>query len=109
LQSWKFDRISGTLTVAARSMIHSAKTEVYPLGKFQNIDILDEDKGSGIIAYSLILKEVQKRGFLFFKPKPKYLLLAKIANSEHPELDQRFQIAQQVRFAVRKFMDWPIV
>jgi Protein of unknown function (DUF3239) len=109
LQSWKFDRISGTLTVTGRSMIHQARTVVYPLGRFQNIDILDKDKGGGIISYSLILKKVQKRGFLLFKPKPKHLLLTKIANSEHPELDQRFQIAQQVRFTVRQFMDWPIV
>jgi hypothetical protein len=109
LQSWRFDRISGTLTVTGKSLLRQAKADVYPLGKFQNIDILDEDKGSGIIGYSLILKEVQKRGFLFFKPKAKHVLLAKIANSEHPELDQRFQIAQQVRFTVRKFMDWPIV
>jgi Protein of unknown function (DUF3239) len=108
LQSWKFDRISGTLTITSKSIIHRARTVVYPLGRFQNIDILDEDKGADIVRYSLILKEVRQQGFLFFKPKAKHLLLTKIASSKHPELDQRFEIAKQVRFTVRKFMDWPI-
>lgn len=108
-QAWEFDRICGTLTVTRRSIFPRSRSEVYPLGQFQNINILDENKDNSIVAYSLVLKQVPRRGFLWFKPKVKHLLLAKIANSEHPELDQRFEVARQVRFTVRRFMDWLII
>ncbi|MFM2432212.1 MAG: hypothetical protein RLZZ511_3426 [Cyanobacteriota bacterium] len=106
---WEFDRISGTLTVTSRSIFLRSRSVLYPLGQFQNIEILDENKSDSIVEYSLALRQVRRRGLLWFKPKVKHLLLAKIANSEHPELNQRLEVARQVRFTVRRFMDWLII
>ena len=103
-QRWTFDRVSGTLTSAWRSILLGNQTLTYDLDQFVDLLLVDTESSSTSNHYTLELLQIKQPGSSAIGKKTRQLFMAKVASSSSPDLEARLIAAEYVRAKVYQFM-----
>jgi hypothetical protein len=101
-QSWKFDRINGSLIWNRKTLFLGARRKTLWLKDFQNIEILDVEKSSLFNQHTLELLKVPKRQ----RSQTQYFPLVGVGSAGAPDLSARLQVAKEFQTKIQKFMGW---